>query len=245
MDPRTDLSEPTPSDLSLDQLVELERRAAEQADADAEDDPGGSTVGELVLPWWQHPLNIVTMVVTAAILAAMVGWLVGDANAGEAHNDVDTGFLQDMRVHHEQAVWISDIYLHRPDIDAGLGVVADQIIVGQSQEIGRMSQLLRVFGESVLNEDEVSMLWMGMSAVPGQMPGIASDDDLDRLSEAEGRAADELFVQLMTAHHLGGIEMAQYAAENGTNDHVVAMAAGMAKGQIGEIAEMEELLARS
>ena len=63
-----------------------------------------------MLPWWQHPLNILTLVVTAAVLAAMIGWMIGDSNSELDHSEVDTGFLQDMREHHEQAVYMSFVY---------------------------------------------------------------------------------------------------------------------------------------
>ena len=72
-------------------------------DAPAEPDMPEPDVNEIdvddviVLPWWQHPLNILTIVITAALLAGMVGWMIGDSNSELAHNEVDTGFLQDMR----------------------------------------------------------------------------------------------------------------------------------------------------
>ena len=233
------------ADLSLDQLVELERRAEQRDLEGGADAPsrggtgaGGDDGAQIVLPWWQHPVNIVTLVVTAAILAAMIGWMVGDSSSRTQHSDVDTGFLQDMREHHEQAVLMSFIYRTRPDVAPGLNTVARSIIVGQSLEVGRMIQLLREFGESEINEAEVSMLWMGMSAQPGQMPGMATDDELDELGRLSGEDADRLFASLMTAHHLGGIEMAEFAAANAENDEVRLMAASMAEGQRGEIAEM-------
>jgi len=230
------------ADLSLDQMVELERmQAAARADDD-DNDPGGSDDDQIVLPWWQHPMNIVTLVVTAAILAGMVGWMVGDSDASTQHNDVDTGFLQDMRVHHEQAVLMSIIYRNLPDTNPGLRSVAREIVRGQNIEIGRMIQLLRSFGESEVNESDTSMVWMGMVAGVDSMPGMASDDELDRLGRLDGREADELFVELMTAHHVGGIEMAEFAAANGENDEVIKMASGMAGAQTGEIVEMERLL---
>jgi uncharacterized protein (DUF305 family) len=234
------------ADLSLDQLVELERMETEQRDAatkkatgDSERDGGD---GIVVLPWWQHPLNIVTLIVTAAILAGMIGWMVGDSRSAVEHNDVDTGFLQDMRVHHEQAVLLSTIYRNLPDTEPGLRTVARSIVTGQSLEIGRMIQLLRGFGESEVNETDTSMIWMGMVGGAASMPGIASDDDVDRLGRLDGRAADELFVELMNEHHRGGIEMAEYAAANGANDEVIKMAESMAAAQRGEIFEMSQLL---
>lgn len=233
------------ADLSLDQLIELERMEAEAAAANttssspSDDD---SDADGIVLPWWQHPFNIVTLVVTAAILAGMIGWMVGDNGARIEHNDVDTGFLHDMRVHHEQAVLMSLIYRNLPDTDSGLRSVSREILRGQSIEVGRMIQLLRMFGEPEVNDTGTAMVWMGMASGVDDMPGLATDDELDRLGRLEGEAADELFVELMTEHHLGGIDMAEYAVANGANDEVEKMATAMASGQRAEIAEMVELL---
>lgn len=244
--PTSDMNE-----LSLDQLVELERRAAEReastggGGSDADDGGTGRGAGgeTIVLPWWQHPVNIITMVVTAAILAAMVGWMVGNTNE-VPHNDVDTGFLQDMRVHHEQAVYMSFVFRELPDTDPGLRTIAGSIAQGQSLEVGRMIQLLRSFGETEANESGVSMLWMGMSADSTGMPGMASEAELEQLVASSGREADELFVRLMNAHHTGGIEMAEFAAANAENSEVTKMAAAMASAQRSEIVEMNGRLDR-
>ncbi len=229
------------ADLSLDQLIELERMESEAAAAD-DSGPDVDDDGTVVLPWWQHPFNIVTLVATAAILAGMIGWMVGDNGARIEHNEVDTGFLQDMRVHHEQAVLMGIVYRNLPDTDPGLRTVARSIVTGQSLEVGRMIQLLRMFGESEVNETDTAMVWMGMASGIESMPGMATDDELELLGRLEGAEADELFVDLMSEHHIGGIEMAEYAVANGANDEVVAMAASMASAQRGEIAEMLGLL---
>jgi uncharacterized protein (DUF305 family) len=198
---------------------------------------------EIVLPWWQHPINIVTIVVTCAVLAAMIGWMVGDSGSELEHNEVDTGFLQDMREHHDQAVYMGFVYRSLADIDAGLNTVAGSIIRGQDIDIGRMIQMLRLFGEAEANEGDTSMAWMGMPVPRGEMPGMASEEDLDRLAASSGAEADELFVELMREHHLGGIHMAEYAAEHAGSEEVRKMAAAMAASQAEEIAEMERELA--
>ncbi|HEY5664980.1 MAG TPA: DUF305 domain-containing protein [Ilumatobacter sp.] len=234
------MDSPDPADLSFDQLIELDRRADQRA-VEAETGPGtvADTADPIVLPWWQHPVNIVTMLVTAAILAAMVGWMVADTDSRVRHNAVDTGFLQDMREHHEQAVVMGLIYSVLPDTEPGLRIIATGIVRGQSVEVGRMIQMLRDFGETEVNETDTAMAWMGMPTGIGQMPGMASDEQIDRLGRLSGAAADRFFVELMTAHHLGGIHMADYAAQYADSAEVRAMAASMAGAQRGEIAEME------
>ena len=244
MDSRTD----DLGELSFDQLMELERRAEARAaagggdsgtDGTEPDEHGRDDDGTIVLPWWQHPTNIVTIVLTAAILAAMVGWMIGDNASRTPHDDVDTGFLQDMRLHHEQAIFMGFVYRDLSDTDPEIRAVAASIVQGQSIEVGRMVQLLRSFGEEEARDlEETAMTWMGMAADSTSMPGMASEEELDALIASSGVEADELFVQLMTEHHLGGIEMAEYAAERAANDEVRLMAASMASAQRGEIAEM-------
>lgn len=231
------------SDLSLDQLVELERRADEQAEADEAAARGSDTDDELLLPWWQRPFNIVVLVVTGALLAGIVGWAIGDSGDVPAHNEVDTGFLQDMRVHHEQAVLMSVIYRSRPDIDPGMNTVARSIIQGQNIEIGRMIQMLRTLGEAEANESGTSMLWMSMVAEDDQMPGMASEAELDELAASEGRVADIMFADLMIEHHFGGIEMAEFAMQNAEYDEVLLFAESMAHAQESEIREMLDVIA--
>lgn len=223
--------------------MELERRAEQrqtEADSAAADGHPVTDIEPIVLPWWQHPVNILTLVVTAAILAGMTGWMVGDTSSRINHNEVDTGFLQDMRVHHEQAVLMGFIYRGLPDTAPGLRTISAGIVRGQSMEVGRMIQLLRDFGETEANETDTSMTWMGMSAGVDQMPGMASDEEIELLGQLSGAEADELFVALMTDHHVGGIEMAEFAAQNAKTAEVRDMARSMADGQRGEIIEMAD-----
>ncbi|HWL41351.1 MAG TPA: DUF305 domain-containing protein [Ilumatobacter sp.] len=246
------------SELSLDQLIELERRAAEREAAEAnrvDGDEGDDDA--IVLPWWQRPFNIGLLVVTAAVLAAMIGWLVGDSGAQPRHNDVDVGFLQDMREHHEQGVLMSLMFAELADTSPDIEVVARTISRGQSVEVGRMIQLLRSFGADEARPDASGLMaWMGDHAGHGTealdpddyddefsaMPGMATSAQLDELEASSGEAADRLFVELMIAHHEAGVEMAEYASEHAANSEVVAFADGMIHGQRGEIIELQGLL---
>lgn len=210
-----------------------------------EDAPTAPSSGaSIVLPWWQNPINIVTMLVTVALLAGMVGWLIGqsDVDDGVASNAVDVGFLQDMRVHHEQAVDISNLYLDRPDIDGGLGSIARSIALGQSIESGLMIQLLRDMDAPTESEDGQAMAWMGMAGPYDAMPGMVSEDQVRAIGESEGAAADELFVEVMVAHHQGGIAMMDTALAGAENPDVLAYAAMWRQSETEEIAELQAQL---
>lgn len=214
------------------------------ADADADAD-------DTVLPWWMNPVNIVLMVVAAAVLAAAVGFVFGESRGKGTKNGSDVGFLQDMRIHHEQAVNMGLIYLDvsAPGMGEGsesrgtLRLIAREIIVNQSNESGRMVQLLRQFGAAETNETDQVMGWMGEPTPLAQMPGYATDEQMQTLQQSRGVEADRMFGELMIAHHKGGVHMAEHAGMHGANGEVRAMATSMVKAQNGEIAEMEKLLA--
>jgi uncharacterized protein (DUF305 family) len=199
---------------------------------------------QVALPWWRSPLNLTVLAVAVAVLAGGIGWVVGNNGALSDPNATDVGFLQDMRYHHEQAIDISRIYLEAGTTNADLRTIANEIIVGQGIEIGRMIQLLRDFGKPETNQNDVAMAWMGESIALDRMPGLATDADLAALQAANGTAADKLFVQLMTAHHQGGIHMAQDAAKHAATSEVRGMATSMVTGQTGEISEMATLAAK-
>lgn len=202
---------------------------------------GGDDDDVVVLSWWQHPANVIALVVATALIGAMIGWLIVDATHDDGGNAADIGFLQDMRIHHEQAVEMAFTYLSLPDTDPSLQTVARSILFGQSIDIGRMIQLLRDMGAPEAAETDEAMAWMGMPTTHDQMPGMATQEQLDELANASGADADQLFIDLMVAHHEGGVHMAEAAVDAGDNAEVKAMAESVIKGQQGEIAELQQL----
>jgi uncharacterized protein (DUF305 family) len=213
------------------------------AAGDADDhDPDDDVV---VLSWWQHPANVVALVLAVALIGGMLGWLVRDAGVDERGDAVDVGFLHDMRAHHEQAGQMAYIFLGLDDTAPGLRSIARDILVGQNIEIGRMIQMLRDMGRPEAAETEDAMAWMGMPTNVREMPGMATDEELEQLATASGAAADELFVELMVAHHEGGIHMAERGAAEASLDKVRSMAQSMVVGQGGEIVELRGELERA
>jgi uncharacterized protein (DUF305 family) len=197
----------------------------------------------VVLSWWQHPVNVITLLVGTALIAAMIGWLIADVAADDTSgNEVDVGFLHDMRVHHDQAVQMAFMYLALPDTDPGLRVVAREILLSQGIDVGRMIQLLRDMDAPEAAETDEAMAWMGMTTTHDQMPGMATEGQLDQLGASSGADADRLFVELMSTHHQGGIHMADFAATEAGVAEVRAMAESLADSQADEIAELQGLI---
>jgi uncharacterized protein (DUF305 family) len=206
---------------------------------------GDDAVDEIVLPWWTNPAITISVIVVVAALAGVIGWTIGEDRFGSGANDVDVGFLQDMRPHHEQAVAMSVIYLGLDDTDPDLRLDARGIEFGQTLEIGRMIQLLLDFGQPEVPDTDVVMEWMhpGMGMTVESMPGMATRDELDTLAASSGPEADRLFATMMIAHHQAGVEMAEFAAANAGTDVVRTFASNMARNQGLEIAEMQGHLA--
>ena len=200
----------------------------------------------VVLSWWQHPANVIALVVASLLIAGMVGWLIGESSSSaDDGGPVDIGFLQDMRIHHEQAVQMAMIYRDLEDTDPGLRTIAGSILVSQNLDIGQMIELLRIIGAPEAAETDEAMAWMGMPTTHAAMPGMASEEDLVALAESTGADADRRFVEMMVAHHQGGLHMAEYAATAAENAEVRSLARSIADGQQGEIVEMEDRLAAS
>lgn len=210
--------------------------------SDSPEDTTPLNIAESVspLPWWQNPINIITMLVTMALAAGMIGWLVRDS-ADPRPNEVDVGFLQDMREHHENAVAISFVFLDLNETQQSLRTVARSVILGQGIDIGRMIQMLREMGRAEANMGDTSMTWMGMSAAVGSMPGIATPAQLDLLASSAGATANQLFVDLMIEHHLGALEMAEFAVARAQMPEVQGLAGSIVEAQQGEIAELRKL----
>lgn len=208
-------------------------------------DSGDDSPETEVLPWWQSPLNLFLAAMILVMVAAWGGVALGRSDSPVAHNSVDTGFLQDMRIHHEQAVVMSMVYLDvAPAGHPVLRMIAREIVVDQSTEAGRMVQLLRMFNEAETNESEQAMAWMGEPIDLDRMPGLASDDEMQSLYRSRGAEADRMFALMMIAHHQGGLHMARHALDHARNSEVVKMAAAIVKSQSGEIGELKRILGK-
>lgn len=152
-------------------------------------------------------------------------------------DSVDVGFIQDMVSHHEQAINLSGLEESNGS-DATVRAFATEVLIFQSQEIGMMDQMLHEWGFSRADRSDEAMAWMGMTPVPvDEMPGMIPGDRVDELQQARGAEADGLFLELMAEHHVGGLHMAEYAADNADHHDVRRLAMLMARNQAIEINE--------
>jgi uncharacterized protein (DUF305 family) len=183
------------------------------------------------LSWGQA---LVFAAATAFLGFAVAFFLHRDQSPGA--DSVDVGFVQDMISHHEQALALSQYELANGS-DPTVKSFAREVLIAQSMEIGSMDRLLDQWHTGRGSPSREAMAWMDMATPVDQMPGMATDDQVRALREATGAEADALFLELMAAHHVGGIHMAEYAAEHASTGKARLLAAGMAYNQAIEVNE--------
>jgi uncharacterized protein (DUF305 family) len=183
-------------------------------------------------------LQVAVLVAAVAFLAGAIGFVVGERQGGaDPLNDVDVGFMQDMGLHHDQAVEMSLMLLGKEGMDPNLTAFANEIIIDQRYEQGVYAAILSRFGHSPDPGPEV-MGWMGEPMAAGDMTGLATEAQLDELRAAEGDEAAALWIALMSEHHLAGLHMADYAARYGQDNTVVNQAAATVKNQRSEVMDL-------
>lgn len=151
-------------------------------------------------------------------------------------NDADVMFAQMMIPHHQQAIEMADMILNKEGIDPGVLTLASDIKAAQQPEIDQLQSWLDEWGADMPDMDSME----GMDHGGGMM----SEDDMAALEAATGAEASRLFLEQMTMHHEGAIEMAQDEVDNGQNPDAVEMAQTIVDTQTAEIAQMQELLAQ-
>ena len=182
--------------------------------------------------------KVAILVAAVAFLAGAVGFVVGERTGGaDPLNASDVGFMQDMGLHHDQAVQMSLILLDKPEIDRSLKAFAQEIIIGQRYEQGVFVALLDRFGHPTEGGDTV-MGWMGEPMAAEDMTGLATPEQMDALRDAEGDEAASLWIALMSEHHLAGLHMADHAARHGGDETVVNLARSMITTQRGEVIDL-------
>jgi uncharacterized protein (DUF305 family) len=185
------------------------------------------------------PRGWVISMIAMLYAAGAIGYVVGARDVGRPAGDsVDVGFLQDMISHHEQGIEMSNVELV-DGADVGVKGFAREILTFQAYEVGLMEGQLAEWGRAPQDRGATAMAWMDVAVPVDQMPGMASEDEMRLLGQAEGPGVDALFISLMQDHHRGGVHMAAHAAEAASDPAVRALAARMARNQRIEIGELD------
>ena len=155
-------------------------------------------------------------------------------------NRADAMFAMMMIPHHEQAVEMSELMLGRDDIDAEIVDLAEQIIAAQAPEIELMEGWLDDWGVPSMGGAMGGGHGGHGDGGPG---GMMSDDDLDKIEEAQGDEAELLYLEGMIEHHEGAIDMAQDVLDDGESTEVAELADTIITTQQDEIDLMRDLIA--
>ncbi|PWF84791.1 DUF305 domain-containing protein [Kocuria rosea] len=175
----------------------------------------------------------------SAPAATSTGAASGEPIAAE-HNDADVMFAQMMLPHHEQAVDMSETLLAKDEVPAEVADFAQGVIDAQAPEIERMNDMLTAWeAEPLADAGEMDGMDHGSGA---GMSGMMSEEDMSALEDAQGAGAAQLYLEQMTVHHEGAVEMAQEQIEQGQNPQAVELARQVVEDQEAEIAEMERML---
>lgn len=183
--------------------------------------------------------------VTLLAAVALTVTLLRPAEANDPVGPVDSGFARDMAVHHQQAVEMSFIVRDRTT-DDDVRRLAYDIINTQANQRGMLLGWLDTWNEPKSSQ-AAPMSWMdhSMPYKPHDgslMPGMATNSELNKLRSLSGKQAEVSYLTLMTAHHKGGIDMADGAARSAENPLVRRLAQGMVDGQRAEIQLMADML---
>ncbi|WP_394545840.1 DUF305 domain-containing protein [Micrococcus luteus] len=155
------------------------------------------------------------------------------------HNDADVMFAQMMIPHHQQAVEMSEMLLAKDDVPAEVAAFAQKVIDAQGPEIERMNAMLTAWGQDPVDTDGMD----GMEGMDhGGMSGMMSEEDMTALDQAQGTEAARLYLEQMTAHHKGAVDMAKDEAKDGQNPQAVQLAEQVIADQEAEITEMQQML---
>jgi uncharacterized protein (DUF305 family) len=150
------------------------------------------------------------------------------------HTAADVRFMQDMMVHHAQAVAMTALVAERTD-RRDIVMLAERIAVSQEDELAQMRRWLDARGA---HGDHAHGDHAGM-------PGMLSPAEMAALEAARGAAFDRLFLESMIRHHEGALVMVEqlFATDGaGQEPELFQFASHVDGDQRIEIARMRRML---
>ena len=191
-----------------------------------------------------------------AVGAFAIGRLSTSFVSTPSNTSAAAGFARDMQVHHDQGVELAMIIRDESD-DPDIRLLAYDIATTQSNQSGQMQAWLNSW-QLPQAAPEPEMTWMTRPTLAGEghnhgtegahspgdpMPGLATPAQITELKSLTGAEADELFLELMIAHHHGAVDMAEAVLDRTDVRVVRQLATTIITSQTAEIEYMTALLA--
>lgn len=162
-------------------------------------------------------------------MTAMLKTKTGDA--------FDQAFIEMMVPHHQGAIAMARIARHEAQNDE-LQHMAEEMIDEQRKEIRKLKRWFNQWDY----DHEMRMSWRDMSMkMEGHSELMTMDEMVDMLRDAEGVEFDLLFIDMMTPHHQGAIDMAKIALTNAKHQEIKGMAQMIITSQQAEIEKLQQL----
>jgi uncharacterized protein (DUF305 family) len=143
----------------------------------------------------------------------------------QPHNQADVVFLQNMILHHAQAITMSQTARNQAT-SPQVKDLAARIEAEQSTQTQQMSALLTEWGVQA-------------PAATGAIGGTGHGQMPETVS---GARFDRMFLQTMTVHHQGAVDMSQTELTQGNNPTTRNLAQQIISAQQAQISEMQTLL---
>lgn len=165
------------------------------------------------------------------------------ASVDARHNAADVSFTQDMIVHHRGAVQMAQAATTRAS-SAQVKDLASRIEAAQGPEIEEMTGWLKAWGQplSPTGSAAGSPTSSPMAGMDHSSGSMGMSGEMAQLEAATGTEFDRMFLQMMTDHHNGAIDMAKTEQSDGSNPQAIALAKSIEASQSAEIGEMAQML---
>ena len=165
------------------------------------------------------------------------------------HNKADVAFATDMIQHHAQALSMVDMTVDRT-LDPEVQALAEAIREAQGPEIETMTDWLTDWDEKIPETmrdhtnagQDMGDMSESMEGMDDSMPGMMSAADMKALEEASDAEFQDMWLEMMTEHHEGAVEMAKTEQKDGQYKPAIKLAGDIVIAQEAEIEKMKSML---
>lgn len=171
-----------------------------------------------------RPVLALAAVLAVALVAVVP--LAGAGSSAKTYNSTDKAFAAMMLPHHEGGVELGRIAAEKGQ-NADVRRLGRQIVAAQTREAKTLRALIKRYRTS--------------KATPPKEIRDRDDIDMQRLEAASGTDFDRTWLDVISAHHMSAIMMAQMEVRGGKNPDGRKLARKIIKAQREELAQFNAL----